>query len=89
MISRGDDGRKSALFVHKKGVPATYDALQFDPELVNCEVMLKIDEGTGAQIVESASTGAISFQGYGVAVLTNQAAVTDETGRILTERGSL
>ncbi len=89
VISRGDDGRKSALFVHKKGVPATYDALQFDPELVNCEVMLKIDEGTGAQIVESASTGAISFQGYGVAVLTNQAAVTDETGRILTERGSL
>ncbi len=83
VAARGENGRLSALFVHLKADPASYQVSEFDDLLSDCEVLLKIDEGTGNQVVEAPSNGIIRFQGYGVAVLTNQVTRTDETGRIM------
>jgi hypothetical protein len=71
VVSRGDDGQLSALFIHLKDGPADYELAAFDSRLVKCGHVLKIDEGTGPQIVSGCSNGRVCFNGYGVAVATN------------------
>lgn len=82
VTARGDNGRLSALFVHLKGEPATYYVSEFDTRLGDCPYLIKIDEGTGNQLVESQCEGIVTFQGYGVAVVTNSLTQTDERGQI-------
>ncbi len=79
----GENGRLSALFVHLKDRVATYTASEFADQLSNCRVLLKIDEGTGNQVVEQPCDGTIRFDGYGVAVVTNAVARTDEAGHLV------
>jgi hypothetical protein len=73
VVARSDDGRVSGLLVHLKDTAASYAATEFDSRLKDCDLLLKIDEGTGNQVVQRSCDGRVSFEGYGVAVLTNTA----------------
>jgi len=78
VVARGEEGRRSALLVHLKDEVATYGAAELDGALVDCRRLLKIDGGTGNQVVEMSCDGTVTFDGYGVAVVTNAAPRTDE-----------
>jgi hypothetical protein len=82
VVARGDDGRLSGLFLHLKDGPAEYQAAEFDPRLAGSRWMLKMDDGTGPRVVGSCCDGVVRFDGYGVAVITNQ-----EPGPRLTREG--
>jgi len=71
VLARGDDGRQSALFVHLNDEPAAYDLSELNANLTDCHTLLTIDGGTGNRVVRTRETSAISFQGYGVAVVTS------------------
>ncbi len=71
VVARGEDGRRSALFVHRSETPATYRLADLAGDLSACDTLLKIDEGTGNRIVQTALDGVLRFDGYGVAVATN------------------
>jgi len=71
VVARGDDGRKSALFVHRKDEPVTYSLAELNGSVAGYDTLLKIDDGTDNRVVVERASGAISFQGRGVAVVTN------------------
>jgi hypothetical protein len=71
-VARGDDGQRSALFVHLKGDAATYNVADFTGgDGAAYRTLHKIDGGTDNRIVQTPFDGRISFNGYGVAVVTN------------------
>ena len=80
-VARGEDGRRSALLVHRKDQPATYALSELAGDLADGRTLLKIDGGTENRVVESAYDGTVAFAGYGVAVVTNAAPDTEEAGR--------
>jgi len=71
LIARGEDGRRSALLVHLKEETATYGVSELSDSLGDCRTLLKIDGGTGNQVLQTACKGTIAFDGYGVAIVTN------------------
>ena len=81
VIARGEDGRQSALFVHLTDKTVTYTVSAFDSRLADGHLLLKIDEGTGNRIAESTCNGSITFQGYGVAVVTNALPTNRSSGQ--------
>jgi hypothetical protein len=78
VVARSDDGRFSALLVHREERVASYFVSELDSRLGDCHILLKIDEGTGNRIVATACTDKVTFEGYGVAVLTNKVLQRDE-----------
>lgn len=78
VVARGENGRLSALLVHLDGKAATYPLVELDPRLIDCHILLKIDDGTGNQVVQTACDGTVHFDGYGVAVVTGELARSDE-----------
>lgn len=76
VIARGDDGRRSALFVHRRAEPASYSVAELSGaggEAACYQRLLKIDEGTGNRVAERPFDRVIRFDGFGVAVVTNAA----------------
>ena len=73
-IARGEDGRLSALIVHLQDEPATYKVANLHGALSHCGTLLKLDRGADHQILDAPFDGTVSFQGYGVAVVTNASA---------------
>jgi hypothetical protein len=71
VVVRGDDGRHSALLVHLRPGKAAYAIAELDGRLADCRRLLKIDAGTGGRVVETPCEGTVTFEGYGVAVVTN------------------
>jgi len=63
VMARGADGRCGALVVHRRPEPAAYPF-----ELTGCRRLLKLD---GNRVTEAPFRGMLSFEGYGVAVVTN------------------
>jgi hypothetical protein len=82
VVARGEDGQQSTLFVHLKDKTATYAVSELTGGSVNYCTLLKIDEGTGNRVVKMPYNGIVSFEGYGVAVVTNVTPRTDEAGHI-------
>ncbi len=70
-VARGPDGRESALLVHLRDMTARYVVSDHLDRPVNGSRVLKLDAGGGNRVEESAFDGAVTFQGYGVAVVTN------------------
>ncbi len=70
VVARGDDGQCSVLVVHLKGDSATYALSELTDGLNDYRTLLKIDASTGNRIMETSFEGRISFEGYGVAVVT-------------------
>lgn len=79
VVARGDDGRRSALLVHTQEVKAGYAITDLDTRLASCTRLLKIDASTGGQVVEEPCAGTVTFEGYGVAVVTDAAAESLDT----------
>jgi hypothetical protein len=72
VMAEGSDGRRGAVLVHLSGRPAVYDLADLDPFLADCPRILKIDEGTGNEVVSCPADSKISFEGYGVAAVGNE-----------------
>jgi hypothetical protein len=71
-VVAGDaDGRLSGLLVHLHDEATRIDLAELDARLVGCGRLLKIDAGTSNQVIETGCDGTVSFDGYGVAVVTN------------------
>ena len=51
---------------------ATYPLSGLANDLSNCDILLKMDEGTGNGVISRKYDGRVTFQGYGVAVVTNK-----------------
>jgi len=82
-VARGEDGRQSALLAHLSDEVATYEASEWVQGLGDCRTLLKLDRGTGNRILTGAWEGRVTFEGYGVAVVTTEVIETDtaaETG---------
>jgi hypothetical protein len=73
VVARGNDGRLSAMLVHLSDKQATYHLSGLANALSNCDILLKMDEGTGNGIISGKYDGGVRFEGYGVAVVTNKA----------------
>src|SRR5262249_28645017 len=71
VIARGDGGRLSTVLVHLGDNTETCSVLAIDKDLASCDILLKIDEGTGNRVVKDGCDGNVKFEGYGVAVVTN------------------
>jgi hypothetical protein len=71
VVAHGDDGRYSALLVHLRPGKAAYAVAELDGRLAACTRLLKIDANTCGRVVEAPCEGRVSFEGYGVAVVTN------------------
>jgi Glycosyl hydrolases family 39 len=72
VVARGNDGRLSAMLVHLSDKQATYPLSGLVNELSNCDILLKMDEGTGNGVISGKYDGRVTFEGYGVAVVTNK-----------------
>ncbi len=81
-VARGENGRRSALLVHLSDEVATYEAAEWAEGLGDSLTLLKLDRGTGNRILTRPWDGRIAFEGYGVAVVTTEAADMDEAGGI-------
>jgi hypothetical protein len=71
VVARGDDGRQSALLVHLQPAETSYTVAELDSRLADCRRLFKIDAGTDGRLVESPCPGTVTFQGYGVALVSN------------------
>src|SRR5262249_10689370 len=74
VVARGDEGRRSVLLVHLKGDAAGYALTDLVGDCANHQRLLKIDGSTGNRLVEAPFEGVVSFDGYGVAVVTTKGA---------------
>lgn len=83
VIARGEDGRRSALVVHLTDEPAKCNAYELTGQSGDFSTLLKIDNGTGNRVVELPCDGTVTFEGYGVAVVTNTVPCTDEGSHII------
>jgi len=72
VVARGEDGQRSALFVHLQDKAGTYTISDLTNSCADYHTFLKIDHGTGNRIAEMAFKETISFEGYGVAVVTTR-----------------
>jgi hypothetical protein len=71
IVAHGEDGRRSALVVHQVERTATYRLAEVTGDQTPYRKLLKIDCGTGNRLVEGTYGGAVPFEGYGVAVVTD------------------
>jgi hypothetical protein len=71
LVARGDETRRSALFVHTsdEAVRCAVDGVVGG--LSGAPVLLKMDRSTGGRVVKGRYDGAVSFEGYGIAAVTN------------------
>jgi hypothetical protein len=76
IVARGEPSRCSALVVHQKEEAATYDLAKLVPDIKGLRTVLRIDNGSNNQIVETGYDGTIHFDGFGVAAVT-----TESSGR--------
>ncbi len=74
LVARGDDARQSALLVHVKNGVATYPLSELNGDFGGHHTLFKIDGGTGNNVAQGTFDGTITFNDYGIAVVTSAAA---------------
>ena len=72
VFSSGEDGRQSLLLVHPVDEVETFPVPEGPNSPGHGLRLLKIDRGTAGEVVEGDFYGAVTFEGYGVAVVTSQ-----------------
>jgi len=78
MIVHGDDGRRSALFVHREPGEAIYDLAELTRgRLGDGCTLIKLDSGAGNGVSVQPCDGTFRLGGYGVAVASNAVAGCD------------
>ena len=82
VVASDGGGRRSALLVHLREEPATYRLHELAPGIAELPAVLKIDATTGNRIVAEPCAGVVSFDGFGIAVVTNAPAGEVDDGLI-------
>jgi hypothetical protein len=78
MIVDGDDGRRSAIFVHRQPNEATYDLNELTGGRFEDRcTLITLDSGAVNGVTVQPCDGTIRIAGYGVAVVTNAVAGCD------------
>ncbi len=77
VVARGAESQRSALLVHLRDVAWTYKIADLTDGAADYQTLLKIDEGTGNRIVVTAVDDTVSFDGFGVAVVTTEASMAE------------
>jgi hypothetical protein len=72
VVATGESGRRNVLVVHQKEESASYDLGKLVPGITGLRTVLKIDNGSNSQIVETDYDGTIHFDGFGVAAVTTE-----------------
>jgi len=72
VVACSESGRRSVLVAHQKEKRASYDIAKLIPGLTDLRTVLKIDEGSNNQIIETRYDGRIYFDGFGVAAVTTE-----------------
>jgi len=81
VVSRGEDGRRSAVIVQLTDRSAVYDLHELVGGLEDCHTLHKLDRGTAGRNGYSRFDGTVGFDGYGIAVVTNVIPEQTEPGR--------
>ncbi|MGH2366953.1 MAG: hypothetical protein ACRDI2_02045, partial [Chloroflexota bacterium] len=79
LVARSDTGRRSALLVHLRDARATYLLGRWGGAVPQEGILLKLDRGSGGVVTEMEAGERITFDGYGVAVVTSER-VSDAPG---------
>src|SRR5262249_265636 len=82
VIARGEGQRLRPVPGRLSDKALTYSVTELDQGLSNCDILLKLDEGTGNRVVSGKCAGEVTFDGYGVAVVTNITPSQHEDGRV-------
>lgn len=76
IIAYGKGGRISGVFVNSSRETAEFAPAEMDETLADCLEVLRIDAGTGEQVVRERLDGTVKLGAFGIAVVTNQAETT-------------
>lgn len=71
VVSYGEGGRRSGVFVHTAKGSRTLPISDWDEALSGCQVVRRVDESTGDRVEEEPFDGSVRLDGYGVAVVTS------------------
>jgi hypothetical protein len=74
ILAWNDDGRRSGVFVNTSRTRHDIIVADWDETLEGSTTVLRLDSGTGSRIVRERFTGTAHIDGYGIAVVTNDAA---------------
>jgi len=74
IVAWDDSGRFSGVFVNTGSRARELSPAEWDSGLAGCEEMLRLDMSTGGRVVRTRRGEMIRLEGYGIAVVTNQAA---------------
>ena len=74
IVARADsgveDGRLSAIFVNTSDKPETLAVSDWNPDLLRCREVLRLDSGTGDKVVREPFNGLVRLDGYGLTVVS-------------------
>src|SRR5919108_4719491 len=59
VVAHSDDGRLSALLVHLEEKVANYAVSELNERLKDCDMLFKIDDGTGNRVVQTICDGTV------------------------------
>lgn len=71
ILAWNDAGRRSCVFVNTSHRTVTLSAGDWDADLSVCNETLKLDRATNDRVVALPFDGAVTIDGYGIAVVTN------------------
>jgi hypothetical protein len=77
VVVRGDDGRRSGVFVNTGPQPRALIAADWAGGPKDCRQVLRLDAGTGGRLVREPFDGTATLEGYGIAVVSNAAQDTE------------
>jgi hypothetical protein len=77
VVAWDDDGRRSGVFVNTASGPRVLTVSNWDDGLEACGAVLRLDASTGNRVAREPFDGTIRLDGYGVAVVTNEATDTE------------
>jgi hypothetical protein len=76
VVAWPDGMRRSGVFVNTSAEPRIVVVADWDRELEAADTALRIDLSTGERVVRERLNGLLRLNGYGVAVVTNDATDT-------------
>jgi len=71
IVSRGEKGRISGVFVNSSRKPLLIAPEEFSAELGGCDSLFRLDATTGDRVAAEKVTGDFTLNGYGIGVITN------------------
>jgi hypothetical protein len=76
VIARGGSGRRSVVLANTLPTPRTIDLAILDGAADGCRDLLRLDEGTNGSIARGRAGDAVTIEGYGLSILSEDAGAT-------------